>query len=231
MADIVNGPLTTGYELIVPDTTIKQLIRLDDQMLRDGLIIKNSSQVRTLAFVPKKLLNLSKDSGRMDLDNPRWHDTSVRDWKDDPQYVNIKLGDLVLVGQTIAYINRVQVVANAEGGPVTPPPTVIGMDIREIVQGTKQVVTFSGSNLQNAVVTGPEGISITKQSGDGDGKGFSFKAEISVSPEVNPGEYTLIITTNGGNFARTIKVIPATPMITNVSFDVAPNQINIILRK
>ncbi|MCI0488002.1 MAG: hypothetical protein L0229_15535 [Blastocatellia bacterium] len=211
VSDLVNGSLTAGFELIVPDTTVKQLVRLDDQMLRDGLIVKNNSQVRTLIFVPKKLLNLSRDSGKTDQGNPRKDDASVRDWKDDPQYVNIKLGELVLVGQTIAYINRVQVVANSEGGPITPPPTVTGTDIQSIEQGATREITFSGVNLQNAVVTGPDGISIPREDIRVDENGTSFRAKVTVDEKVNPGEYTLIITTKGGQFSKTIKITPATP--------------------
>jgi len=124
-ADILNGPVVTGFERIVPDTIISNLTRLDDQTLRDGLIVKNNSQIRTTVFVAKQLLDIARDEGVSDNAPTRYlREENKRnlDYREDPQYVNLRLGEIVLIGQPIKYLNRLQVIKTAEGGPVTPPP-------------------------------------------------------------------------------------------------------------
>lgn len=216
-SSIVGGPLTTGFGLILPDTTVKQIVRLDDQMLRDGLIVKNNSQIRSLIFVPKQLLNLSKTSGANDPDNLRKGDPSIKDWSIDPQYVNQKLNNLVLVGQTINYVNRVQVVARSEGGGVTPPPTITGVS-GQLLQGEKRQLVFTGVNLKDAVIAFPEGIDIVPNSVKIDENGNSLRADIIVAETVIPDDYSLVISTPAGSSAKTINVEAQTPAVTDFNY-------------
>jgi hypothetical protein len=139
-ADILNGPVVTGFERIVPDTIISNLTRLDDQTLRDGLIVKNNSQIRTTVFVAKQLLDIARDEGVSDNAPSRYlREENKRnlDYRDDPQYVNLRLGEIVLIGQPIKYLNRLQVIKTAEGGPVTPPPIAVGTNPTTVEQGAK----------------------------------------------------------------------------------------------
>ncbi|MBV8904246.1 MAG: hypothetical protein JOZ22_11480, partial [Acidobacteriia bacterium] len=53
---VFTGPLEKGLEIIVPDTTVRQLARLDDMMLRDGTIIPNNQQIRTRIFIPQDVV-------------------------------------------------------------------------------------------------------------------------------------------------------------------------------
>lgn len=211
-SSIVGGPLATGFGLVVPDTTVRQIVRLDDQMLRDGLIVKNNSQIRTLIFVPKGLLNLSKTLDAGDTNNLRKGST-VKDWSIDPQYVNQKLGKLVLVGQTISYVNRVQVVARSEGGGVTPPPTITGVS-GQLLQGADKQLVFTGVNLKDAVVAFPEGITVAPGSIKIDDNGNSLRANIVVAETVIPDEYSLVISTPAGSSVKVVKVEPAKPVVT-----------------
>lgn len=219
-SSIVGGPLATGFGLIVPDTTVKQLVRLDDQMLRDGLIVKNNSQLRTLVFVPKGLLNLSKTAGASDA---RKADSKVKDWSIDPQYVNQKLGRLVLVGQTITYLNRVQVIARSEGAGVTPPPTVTGVN-GQLVQGSKEeLVVFTGTNFKDATISPPDGILVPTNSIKVDENGNSLMAKITVSETITPSEYPLVITTPAGSAVKMIKIAPAKPVVKRVEYEAGKN--------
>lgn len=205
-SSIVGGPLATGFGLIVPDTTVKQIVRLDDQMLRDGLIIKNNTQIRTLVFVPKGLLNLALDPG------PANSTRKVKDWSIDPQYVNEKLGTLVLVGQTVTYLNRVQVIARAEGAGKTPPPTITGVS-GQLLQGATKQLVFIGSNLKEAVIALPSGITIAANSINIDENGNSLRADITVADDVVPEEYSLVISTAAGSSVKKLKVEPAMPEV------------------
>lgn len=50
---IVSGPLQAALNLIWPDYAQKQMNSLDDQSLRDGKLIPNNTQVRTVVFLDK----------------------------------------------------------------------------------------------------------------------------------------------------------------------------------
>lgn len=202
--EILTGPFEAGLEIVFPDTTNRQLTRLDDQTLRDGLVVKNNTQVVTLAWVPKKLLNLSKDAGKSDNDYPgRAKNTTekdkVKDWSDDPQYVNWKLGELVLVGQQIAYINRVQVLKTSEGTGVTPPPSVTSTNPTSFKQGEEKDVVFIGTNLKDATLGPPPGIEIPLESISPDTTGTRVTAKIKIAETTAPGTYKITVGTSGGN--------------------------------
>lgn len=212
--DILNGPFEAALERIYPDTTVRQLTRLDDQTLRDGLIIKNNSHVVTLTFISKRVLNLSKDSGKLEdyKDNPR-KDMKIKDWKNDPQYVKRQLGALVLIGQTLAYINRVQVIKSSEGGGVTPPPTVFNPDIQVLKQGQTGVeIVFTGEHLENAKPSPPAGIELPQSDISISEDGHVLRAKASVSETIEPGDYTLFFTSTGGRSnGISIKVVAESP--------------------
>ena len=234
-ADILNGPGITGFERIVPDTILSNLTRLDDQTLRDGLIIKNNSDVRTTVFVAKQLLDIAPDEGVYDIDQKRYlpgnwkgacdasrtrylQEKKKLDYREDPQYVNLRLGELVLIGQPIKYLNRVQVIKTSEGGPVAPPPTVVGTNPAAVEQGAdKQSLIIPGSFLDNAVITPKDpdtnatvpGIEFTDTSTDASGR--ILKTKVSVKEDVPAKNYTLVISTPGGSVETTLEVIPARP--------------------
>jgi hypothetical protein len=219
--EILNGPFEKGLEAVWPDLTVRQLTRLDDQTLRDGLIVNNNSQVVTLAWVPKKLLNIASEAddqylteylgrpGALKADKAR----PGRDWRDEPQYVNWRLREMVIVGQAIAYINRVQVISTNEGGGVTPPPTARGMNPQTLKRGEESSVIFTGEFLNNATITPPPGVDIKIPTADilADKNGFSLRAKIQVGNSVRPEEYTLILNSPGGNTDFKVKVEKSLP--------------------
>jgi hypothetical protein len=193
---------------------------LDDQTLRDGMIIKNNSQIPTTVFVPKQLLDISKHEGRNDTANRRylWCQKNGLNYRDDPQYVNLRLGELVIIGQPIQYLNRVQVISTAAGGPVMPPPTVVGVNPATFEQGmNKQPLTIPGSYLDNAVITPRDpdtnatvpGIEFTDTSVDS--SGHILKANVSIQDDVPPKKYTLVISTSGGSVETSFEVIEGRP--------------------
>jgi hypothetical protein len=103
--NILSSPVEKGFELVWPDLTLGQLANLEDQSLRDNAItrtvVKNNTQVRFVVFVPKNLINYSKED--------KW-------WRDHPLEVMKRLGRMILVGDQVEHINRVRVVSSAETG-------------------------------------------------------------------------------------------------------------------
>lgn len=48
--------LPSAINVIIPDPSVRQLNNLDDQTFRDGMLIPNNTQIRTMVFVERKLL-------------------------------------------------------------------------------------------------------------------------------------------------------------------------------
>ncbi|MBZ5512716.1 MAG: choice-of-anchor D domain-containing protein [Acidobacteriia bacterium] len=119
---IFSNPFEKGLELILPDTTIRELNRLDDQTLRDGMIIPNNVQIRTVVFFAKDRLSSLITSPSVNATGacsaiPRrtglgaWLRRSREKCLDQAEIgqVEAALNQLVVVGDQIAYINRVSV--------------------------------------------------------------------------------------------------------------------------
>jgi hypothetical protein len=178
-AALFSDPLSKGLELLWPDLTIGELNRLDDQMLHDEMLISNNTQVRTVVFVPKDVvlayLLASRATSRATpgatpaaANNPLkecaapgpfrelWKcqkRTSVKEVAD-------QLGKLVLVGNQVAFINRVRV----ESSPVRtpgPPPTNLDLKYENNKAPTTQDgstnITVTGKYLQGATILPPAG--------------------------------------------------------------------------
>jgi hypothetical protein len=216
-ADILNGPGITGAGLIVPDTTIRQMTRLDDQTLRDGMIINNNTQVRTTVFVPKQLLDIGKDEGLGDITFQRYNREKKKkvDFRNDTQYVTLRLGKLVLIGRAVKYLNRVQVVRTSEGGPVAPPPTVVGINPQTVRQGANKMdLAIPGSYLDHAQITPIDPDTNTRASGiefdnkATDASGRILRTKVTVEDDVPAKKYRIVITTAGGSVETTLEVIP-----------------------
>lgn len=181
--NIFSNPLEKGLELAWPDQRPRQRERFDDQVLRDGLIIRNNNQVRTLAFFPKELLRLPKD-----VENPKQYDS----WKDNAREVRERLGKLVIVGDLIQYVNRISLVPNPPG-PVAAPPTAVGISPNHIKQGAKQTFTISGSNFSGAQLIALKAPGIHVGKSDVDPTGHTITAEIQVDDTVEPNVYQLAV--------------------------------------
>lgn len=106
--NVLTNPFSAGAKLIVPDTTIGHLVRLEQETLRNDntarTIIPNNTQVSVITFFPKRTLReyMVRELG-----------FDKRD-VNEPLKVMEALGDLVLVGQQIQYLNRVRLVGDTE---------------------------------------------------------------------------------------------------------------------
>jgi hypothetical protein len=174
-ASIVSGPLLSAFNIVAPNPVITQLNNLDDQSFRDNRVIPNNSHVQTVVFVEKQALTYqladlarkypalagSGDQpqdqqamkGAANLGGTVKNSTNPSDglfrWKQkgsfNPLMVKLALGSVVIVGQHIQYLERVQVVNTA-----TPPPTSLPIINGQLSPPTGiagDLITISGANF------------------------------------------------------------------------------------
>jgi hypothetical protein len=176
--NIISNPLEKGFEMVVPDETVPQLQRLDEQILRDGLIIQNNRQVVTHTFMPKDNLGLDKKM------------------RDDPLMVTLALGKMTIIGDQIQFLNRVTV-TSGPSGEVKPPPTVNPKATETFLQEEERAVTFTGTNLDDADVfsDSPDTVKVTKTTNTTG----SVTVKIRASKDATPGRHDLILRTPSGS--------------------------------
>lgn len=177
---IVGGPLLQAINVFRPDRVIGQLNNLDDESFRDNLIVPNNSQVRTMVFIEKRALyeqiavvtggqnqsealtKLMKPSFDRTLSNAQQSDTKFKfggggDFS--PYIVKQALGKVVVVGDEIEYLQRVQVQGNpatAGASGLTALPSQL--DFGNQASGTTsdpQTVTVTNSTSNAMSLTTP----------------------------------------------------------------------------
>jgi hypothetical protein len=182
--NILSNPLEKGIELVWPDPRPLQRERFEDQVLRDGMVIRNNTQVRTLAFFPKELVRLPEN-----FENK----ADYKRWRDNPREIRDRLGDLVIIGDQIEFVNRVSFVANTS--PIQAAPVLATLSDSGFVQGTTSAVTLTGENLHGALLSVGGTNEITFDVKSVDPTGRSVTALVTVDKTVPPGPYNLIIRT------------------------------------
>jgi hypothetical protein len=156
---VIGSLLPGAAERMFPDQTLKQLNNLDDQTFRDGKLIPNNTQIRTMIFMEKRSLvepeqhllrrttykysNLLKKA--CDKMYPAGDkNVGPNDAKncakngDNPTAVKLALGQIVIVGDEIDYIQRVVVDSGVNSQEVNPSPSI----------GT---VTLNGAEIEVSV--------------------------------------------------------------------------------
>lgn len=198
--NILSNPLEKGLELVWRDPKPVQRERFDDQVLRDGLVIRNNTQVRTLAFFPKQLLRLPRSFET---------DDEYSDWKSNAREIRERLGEIQIIGDMIKYVNRVSLTTNPPG-PVTPPPTVTGVDGARVKQGETSSIKIEGTNLQSAMLMpgGETGIAFKNKVVDPNGRYITV--DVEVSDTVYPQNYSVLVSTPAaaGRESFTLIVLP-----------------------
>jgi hypothetical protein len=157
--NLISNPLEKGVENFWPDLVPSELDRLADQTFRDDVstktIVPNNVQARILTFVPKQLLfpkqqGLAK--GSVKIDNVEFKSSN-------PQDVMKVLGEIVIVGNQIDYVNRMRVVNNPLGvsasdrsisGKITDPCSVG-------VGGVTMTLSGGSDFTSRDITTSPDG--------------------------------------------------------------------------
>jgi hypothetical protein len=269
--DLFSNPIEKGIELVWPDTTIQELARLDDQMLRDGLVIPNNTQIRTLVFFPKESLaaylpdpkkplppgnevtNNAPDSAAKDAEQKgkaatqrqagskngkafsiggeqtcAWRKETTRPWaytpgkcanKADLNDVMHALGRLVLIGETIQYLNRVRVESNPPG-PESVPPTSLKLTYKTGAapapssftdKDSDVEISIAGKNLKSAALSVPDtetAITISKQNVVSD---TQIDATITVKKGTPKGSHPILVKNGGGTDTVAFEITEAAP--------------------
>lgn len=197
--NIFSNPLEKGLELVWPDPRSRQRDRFDDQVLRDGLIIKNNTQTRTLAFFPKELLRLPKHVES---------DSEYNAWKNNAREVRERLGKIVIIGDMIQYVNRISLSPNPPG-PEAAPPTANTPTPAEVKQGVQaKQISITGSHLAGAILSAADTTGITFSNVKVDENGRSITATVKVDDTVEPRIYRIIISTPEGSDETVLEVKP-----------------------
>jgi hypothetical protein len=202
LINVFSNPFEKGVELVFPDQTVQQLINLDNRTLRDGLIIANNTQIRSMVFVNRDLLLRSADETTARKMGSRG---GMHKHEYDQQEVMKQLGSLELVGRSISYLNRVSVITNPPGAG--PEFTLSPASITQGDAGNRTLaVTLTGDGLAGGTLSASDPrLTITDQKvGDG-GKSFTATVDASTVP---PGMYTLTLKTASGSQSGQLEVKP-----------------------
>lgn len=147
-SSLLNGQFKEGVSLFAPDLTVGQLGRLENQALHDDMIVSNNSQVRTVTFLPKGMINVETGKKEKNLKT-----TDVMDM----------LGDIVIVGRQLQFFENREIVveqtertrdnedlrANIAAPTPTPTPTLSSISPKSGFTNELKNVTIAGSNFLN----------------------------------------------------------------------------------
>lgn len=242
---IVSGPLSAALGLIWPDAALRTSNNLDDQSLRDGRLIPNNTQITTVVFLDKgsiipDYISACKSVFRQYAENPAQGFDSrqgidavqkaIND-KDSAAAYDFKkcvqgrtspglkeaLGDLVLVGDQVAYLQRIVVDQSVQS--------------QELLVGAQP----TGSSVSYTTVTisavAPERLplSVTVRGPDGkaevgtDGKIVGSTATYTLAKPLQNGSY--VITDMGGNIRIPLSGIVKNPDIRVDKVEVKGSQL------
>jgi len=142
------------FEIVYPDKTVRQLIALDTRTFRVGMLLKNNDQRPILFFIHRELVMCSLKGSKClapkkSTTNPITLDRLPYVKEFHPSLLKSKLGSLGLIGETVAFSNRLVVISKDESTiGVQPPATIYEIDSsKEIEQGDSATITISGINL------------------------------------------------------------------------------------
>jgi hypothetical protein len=160
-AAIVSGAFVQAIDMIAPDLTIRELNNLDDQAFRDGKLIPNNTQIRMIVFVDKELIAGSleeKCTALLTFNNlpPSSSDLKKCKGSNDPTIIKVLLGDLVVVGDMVDYLQRMVVDSSVTSQEANPGPSVQDSSW----DATANVITLSGTGLKGVHTITVDGTAI-----------------------------------------------------------------------
>ncbi|MDQ3917179.1 MAG: carboxypeptidase regulatory-like domain-containing protein [Acidobacteriota bacterium] len=176
--NVFSNPLNAGVKLVAPDTVIGQLGRLEQQTFRNDqtarTIIPNNTQISIVTFFPREELR-NYMQGTLGFN---------KNDLDDPMKVMDALGDLVLVGQQVQYLNRVRLIGdNTQTGQFS----ISGRVVDECGDGIADVdVKLSDGPFfkETTVKTNAEGVYLFEKVPAGDDyKVTATKAGVTIKSE------------------------------------------------
>ena len=237
---IVGTALAQAINIVAPDQTIREINNLDDQAFRDGKLIPNNTQVRMLVFVQKKSLAeaIGEVVPKIQLANekpctdpmsigykqvPGIANTCYPGWEDglknciaklecNPVIVKLALGRMVLVGDTVDFIQRVVIDPSVASQEVPVPGRTLALQISPTHATIGAVVTISGSGFGAAIgkvtFTGASGATVDATPTVAANWNDST-IKVTVPPNAQTG--SVVVTPTGGGAALTVGVFTVDP--------------------
>ncbi|MDP9171859.1 MAG: hypothetical protein M3N54_14680 [Acidobacteriota bacterium] len=228
--EIFSNPFEKGLEAVFPDLTVQQLINLDNRTLREGAVIANNTQVPVIVFLSKDTIAKDRIIGQWLSNNiysaeathsgvPSTTPSKSRNatldstFKHDhnPLDVQRALGNLVLAGRSIQYLNRVRVVQSPPSSPTTPP-VVVTTSPTTVDQGaTGQTLVITGSALTDAAVA-IDGLNVTAVKSSLNGARLEVTFDVPATADLSDHRITVKTSDPVADTSRTIRVTkPAAP--------------------
>lgn len=216
------SPVTTGFDLVWPDRTVRHLIAIDSRSFRDGIIVPNNvPSPPVLAFISREIVECKKVTSRTPacVQKVRGIERVPRNKrKFNPNEIMKSLGDLVLAGQPIYYLPRVSVSGNrvtpTPVPPVANPPGASG-DVRQGTTG--HTIPVTGNGLLNAAAAAAANTGVTIASQSVDPNGTSMTLTLNVSDNAPPGNSNIVVSTAAGTTLVPIRVVAAKPEIASLT--------------
>ncbi len=207
LTSVLNGQFKEGFNLAVPDLTVRQLNRLENQVMHDELTISNNGQERTVIFVPKGLFDRLDESGK-----------KIEKRIMLPAEVTRRLGELILVGRPLLYFEDRQIVVaktertslaseprniSEEKPPPPPPPVTVATPPSAPALTLSSITPNSGAldDTHEVILTGTgftPGSSVTLKFGDVPTKGSAIsatKVEAIAPMQTTAGAVNVTLTT------------------------------------
>jgi len=198
-AALFSGPLEKGFNAAFPDVTIDQLAHLESyHVLKEGTIIPNNTHVLLIAFIDKSIVSKCSGSKKNTTELPGWNCVSNFD---KPMEVRSVLGELVLVGRPIFYLNTVKIKSAAISTTVPLPvatPSKITANI-----ATPQTITLRGPGVGKASVSSADAtIQIVSQQPNGpDELAVTLNAQ-----NIAPGDHSILLQRAGSSNLEKITI-------------------------
>ena len=217
------NPVEAGFNVVWPDRTVRHLVALDTRGFRDGIIVANNvPSPPIIAFVSRELVECPRGSGSC---GPlvRGITRVARNRSEfNPNEIMNALGELVLAGQPIQYLPRINVSGNkVQLAPV--PPVVNPSTTPSVAQGGTSTVTFTGNGLQDVkVAPDPDsGLSVAGEPViDPDGK--SIRITLTAGDNATPGASVMTLSNAAGVTTVRVNVAASAPKIDKLTPETAP---------
>ncbi len=209
----LTNPLLEGFRLVWPDKTVRHLVALDTRIFRGSTIVKNNESKSVFTFISREMVECKRNcaamrGGRLDFAGKAFNPVQIME----------ELGQVVLVGHEIDYINRVRVVSREVPAAAAVPPVVFDLPAaaRTIRQDATLKLRLNGNGLANITPSVPDdsGLTATRSTNDPNGK-FS---EVTVEAQLDAfaGRVPMPISTAGGATIVNLFVNAGAPKVLGI---------------
>jgi hypothetical protein len=190
------SPLNAGFALVYPDTTVRHLLGLDTRAFRDAAVVPNNSPSPPIVtFVGRELVECnfvaedkrpttapSADKSTKDCGGSFHGITRVLRNRTNfnPNEIADALGTLVIVGQPINYLPRIQIsgtTVTATAPPAAPAPSVAPA-IPPQVTAPAPALAFTAGQKKSGIMLAGKGFTGVKKIAAPDGGGTTANLKV-----------------------------------------------------